>query len=80
MPWYMEQSLNERRQLLQTKIFAHSSVTDFNSYSQAVLSRLSRCHTAAIGVTITGAAMKDANICITNTIAVATDIAQTAVV
>ena len=45
----MEQSLNERRQLLQTKIFAHSSVTDFNSYSQAVLSRLSRCHTVAIG-------------------------------
>jgi hypothetical protein len=30
----MEQSLNERRQLLQTKIFAHSSVTDFNSYSR----------------------------------------------
>ena len=50
MPWYMEQPLNERRQLLQTKIFAHCSVTGFNSYSQAVLSRLSRCHTAAIGV------------------------------
>jgi putative transposase/transposase-like zinc-binding protein len=46
----MEQPLNERRQLLQTKIFAHPSVTGFNSYSQAVLSRLSRCHTAAIGV------------------------------
>ena len=50
MQWYMEQPLNERRQLLQTKIFAHSSVADFNPYSQAVLSRLSRCHTAAIGV------------------------------
>lgn len=46
----MEQLLNERRQLLQTKIFAHPSVTGFNPYSQAVLSRLSRCHTAAIGV------------------------------
>jgi hypothetical protein len=46
----MEQPLNERRQLLQTKIFAHPSITGFNSYSQAVLSRLSRCHTAAIGV------------------------------
>jgi hypothetical protein len=50
MLWYMEQSLNERRQLLQSKIFAHPEVKGFNSYSQAVLSRLSRCHTAAIGV------------------------------
>ena len=50
MQWYMEQPLNERRQLLQTKIFAHPDVLGFNSYSQAVLSRLSRCHTAAIGV------------------------------
>src|SRR6185437_12757398 len=46
----MEQPLNERRQLLQTKIFAHSSVAGFNPYSQAVLSRLSRCHTEGIGV------------------------------
>ena len=46
----MEQLLNERRQLLQTKIFGHRSVTGFNPYSQAVLSRLSRCHTSAIGV------------------------------
>lgn len=46
----VEQSLNERRQLLQTKIFAHPSVNGFNPYSQAVLSRLSRCHTAGIGV------------------------------
>ena len=46
----MEQPLNERRQLLQSKIFAHPEVSGFNSYSQAVLSRLSRCHTAAIGV------------------------------
>ncbi|MDQ2862118.1 MAG: transposase zinc-binding domain-containing protein [Bacteroidota bacterium] len=46
----MEQSLSERRQLLQTKIFAHPSVAGFNPYSQAVLSRLSRCHTSAIGV------------------------------
>ena len=46
----VEQSLNERRQLLQEKIFAHPSVAGFNPYSQAVLSRLSRCHTASIGV------------------------------
>ena len=46
----VEQSLNERRQLLQENIFAHPSVCGFNSYSQAVLSRLSRCHTASIGV------------------------------
>ena len=46
----VEQSLNERRQLLQTKIFGHSSVSGFNPYSQGVLSRLSRCHTSAIGV------------------------------
>jgi hypothetical protein len=46
----VEQSLNERRQLLQKNIFAHPSVLGFNPYSQAVLSRLSRCHTAAIGV------------------------------
>jgi hypothetical protein len=46
----MEQPLNERRQLLQSKIFAHPTAVTFNSYSQAVLSKLSRCHTAAIGV------------------------------
>ena len=46
----VEQSLNERRQLLQHHIFAHPSVCAFNGYSQSVLSRLSRCHTAAIGV------------------------------
>ncbi|HUZ58372.1 MAG TPA: IS91 family transposase [Hanamia sp.] len=46
----VEQSLNERRQLLQTKIFAHPCVGGFNPYSQAVLSRLSRCHTEGIGV------------------------------
>ena len=46
----MEQLLNERRHLLQKKIFAHPEVKGFNSYSQGVLSRLSRCHTAAIGV------------------------------
>ncbi len=46
----MEQPLNERRHLLQTKIFSHPTASDFNSYSQAVLSKLSRCHTAGIGV------------------------------
>ena len=71
-----EQSLNERRQLLQKNIFAHSSVLGFNPYSQAVLSRLSRCHTASIGVHhITVAAMKIAELCTTSIITVATDIA-----
>ena len=46
----MEQSLNERRQLLQTKIFSHPSAASFNPYSEAVLYRLSVCHTAKIGV------------------------------
>jgi hypothetical protein len=46
----VEQSLNERRQLLQENIFSHTSVSGFNKYSQGVLSRLSRCHTSAIGV------------------------------
>jgi hypothetical protein len=46
----MEQPLNERRQLLQTKIFANPQASGFNSYSRAVLSKLSRCHTAGIGV------------------------------
>ena len=36
--------------MLQTKIFGHPITAVFNSYSQAVLSKLSHCHTAAIGV------------------------------
>ncbi|MBK7099457.1 MAG: transposase zinc-binding domain-containing protein [Sphingobacteriales bacterium] len=35
---------------MQSKIFAHPEVKTFNSYSQAVLSKLSRCHTSGIGV------------------------------
>ena len=46
----MQQPLSEVRRLLQTKIFAHPSVSSFNSYSRAVLSSLSRCHTSGIGV------------------------------
>jgi len=46
----MEQTLNERRQLLQSTIFAHPAARHFNPYSQAVLRQLSRCHTARIGV------------------------------
>ncbi|HOZ96409.1 MAG TPA: transposase zinc-binding domain-containing protein [Niabella sp.] len=46
----MDQPLAEIRWLLQSKIFSHPSVRGFNSYSQAVLSRLSRCHTSGIGV------------------------------
>ena len=44
----MDQSLNEIRHLLQTKIFAHPIVKRFNIYSQTVLHQLSRCHTADI--------------------------------
>jgi hypothetical protein len=43
------QSLSQLRQLLQQKIFAHPSCHQFNSYSKAVLKKLSQCHTAAIG-------------------------------
>lgn len=45
-----QQTLNERRQLLQSRIFAHATAHKFNPYSQAVLSQISRCHTARIGV------------------------------
>lgn len=44
------QTLSEVRRLLQTKIFSHPSAGSFNPYSQAVLSRLVRCHTSGIGV------------------------------
>src|ERR1017187_359707 len=50
MKRYMGQPLNERRPLLQKKIFANYCVTGFNSYSQAVSRRLSRYHTPAISV------------------------------
>lgn len=46
----MDQPLAEIRRLLQSKIFTHPEVKTFNGYSQAVLIRLSRCHTAEIGV------------------------------
>jgi hypothetical protein len=46
----MEQSLSEIRQLLQHKIFAHHSINNFNTYSKAVLKKLSLCHTTGIGV------------------------------
>jgi hypothetical protein len=45
-----QQALSEIRRLLQTKIFSHPSAGSFNPYSQAVLSRLVRCHTSGIGV------------------------------
>ena len=46
----MQQSLSAIRQLLQQKIFAHPSLQQYNVYSQSVFNRLSKCHTAAIGV------------------------------
>lgn len=44
------QPLNEIRQLLQQKIFAHPCVHHFNPCSRAIFNRLSLCHTAGIGV------------------------------
>ena len=46
----MTQQLNEIRQLLQQKIFGHTSIKNFNICSQAIFNRLNKCHTAAIGV------------------------------
>ena len=46
----MAQQLKEIRQLLQQKIFGHKSIKNFNICSQAIFSRLNKCHTAAIGV------------------------------
>ena len=44
----MEQA--EIKQKLQQKIFNHPSVKTFNPYSQAVLKKLSACHTVKLGV------------------------------
>jgi hypothetical protein len=46
----MTQSNSEIRQLLQKKIFNHTSISKYNHYSQAVFSKLSKCHTKEIGV------------------------------
>lgn len=43
------QSNEEIKKLLQIKIFNHSTVKKYNSYSQSVLSKLSKCHTSQIG-------------------------------
>lgn len=45
-----QQSLCERRQLLQQKIFSHPSISNFNVYSRAAFDKLSKCHTSGIGV------------------------------
>ncbi|MBS1643395.1 MAG: IS91 family transposase, partial [Bacteroidetes bacterium] len=44
----MEQA--EIKQLLQQKIFNHPSAKQFNAYSQAVLKKLSACHTIKLGM------------------------------
>jgi hypothetical protein len=46
----MTQSNSEIRQLLQKKIFNHPSINKYNNFSQAVFSKLSKCHTKEIGV------------------------------
>ena len=38
------------KQRLQTLVFGHSSAKKFNPYSQAVLDKLAKCHTAKIGL------------------------------
>lgn len=48
----MEQS--QIKSLLQSKIFGHSSVKQFNPYSQAVLKKLSDCHTIRLGMHVYG--------------------------
>ena len=46
----MVQTQSEIKQLLQRKIFGHKTVRNYNPYSRAVLSKLSKCHTIGIGV------------------------------
>ncbi len=48
----MEQA--QIKQLLQQKIFGHPSAKQFNLYSQAVLKKLSDCHTERLGMHIYG--------------------------
>lgn len=38
------------KQLLQSKIFAHPTVKQFNTYSQSVLQQLANCHTIRLGM------------------------------
>ena len=42
------------KQLLQSKIFGHSSAKNFNSFSQSVLKKLSDCHTIRLGMHVYG--------------------------
>lgn len=44
------QDLATIRQLLQTQIFSAAKHQSFNPYSKAIFSKISKCHTAAIGV------------------------------
>jgi Putative transposase/Transposase zinc-binding domain len=44
------QTISELRIALQQKIFSHSYCKTFNSYSRAVLQKLSACHTVKIGL------------------------------
>jgi Putative transposase/Transposase zinc-binding domain len=44
------QELATIRQLLQTQIFSAAKHQSFNSYSKAIFSKISKCHTAAIGL------------------------------
>lgn len=44
------QSQSEIKQLLQSKIFNHPSISQYNPYSRAVFNKLHKCHTLGIGV------------------------------
>jgi hypothetical protein len=45
-----QQTLSELRILLQQKVFGHKAAQQFNNYSQAILGKLSACHTSKIGM------------------------------
>jgi hypothetical protein len=45
-----KQSLADIRQLLQTNLFAQAKHLHFNGYSKAIFTKISKCHTAAIGM------------------------------
>ena len=45
-----QQSNDQIKRLLQSKIFSHPSISRYNGFSQKVFVRLSKCHTKDIGV------------------------------
>ena len=54
------------------KIFNHSSVKGYNSYSQHIFKQLYECHTTALGMHHYRCDDPDCNTCTSNTIAAVT--------